>query len=298
VDSAEVLGDRDELHRRWDTEGYLFFRGVIDTGALEKVRRAYMELLADQGLVESIDGESVWTRKPLKGDRPIRYTDLPQSVWRDLVNHPSFDRVIRAALGEAPRWVPIVSYRAALPTADVPDDMFVGKHQDAYFNRGINFWNVWVPLMEIPADVGGLAIAPGQHKECFLHVEGMQSIPTERVPDELWLRTDYLPGDILIFNNLTPHSGMVNTSDLIRLSIDVRVIPESEVQPVIGTVTSADDMSLTIEEEDGTSVVLTVDEDTYFRGIGPAAQRHGPGSHVIASTDDTRTRAVVVRLAT
>jgi hypothetical protein len=297
-DSTDVLDDHDELRRRWDSDGYIFLRGVIDTGALEEVRRAYMRRLAEQGLVASVDGESLWTGAPLEADRAIRYTDLDESVWKDLVSHPSFDATIRAVLGEAPSWVPIVSYRAALPTADLADDMFVGKHQDGYFNRGINFWNIWVPLMDIPANVGGLAIAPAHHKNGFLHVDGVQSIPTERVPDELWLRADYVPGDMLIFNNLTPHSAMVNTSDVIRLSIDVRVIPESDVQPVIGVILDSDDTSLTIVEDDGTNVSLVVDDDTYFRGIGPAAQRLGPGNRVIASTDDTRTRAVVVRLAT
>lgn len=301
-DSAEFLGDHDELQRRWEADGYLFLRGVIDTGALETVRREYMKRLADQGMVESIDGEPVWTGVQAKGSRPIAYEDLGEPVWRDLVNHPSFDRTIRAVLGEEPSWVPIVSYRVAVPTADaaVPDDLFFGRHQDGYFNRGIDFRICWVPLMEIPSSVGGLAIAPRHHRNGFLHKDTGESrgIPPGVVPDESWRRADYRPGDVLIFHHLTPHAPLVNRSDVIRLSIDVRVLPQSANQPVIGTIVSEDDTSVQIEGDDGAIVSLVVDENTYFRGIGPAVERLGPGCRVIASTDDDGKRAVVVRLAT
>jgi hypothetical protein len=295
-DSSDVLDDHDELRRRWNSDGYIFVRAGIDNGAVDKVRRAYMERLAAQGLVESVDGEAVWTGRRLKSDRAISYKDLNDSVWKDLVSHPSFDRVMRAVMGEAPSWVPIVSYRASLPVEEVPEDLFIGRHQDAFYNQGINFWNVWVPLMDIPGEVGGLAIAPRRHQEGFLH-RGPRAFTSKEVPDEEWLRADYAPGDILIFNNMTPHSAMVNTSNLIRLSIDVRAIPESDVQPVIGTISSISDESLGITTDDG-EVTLRVDDGTYFRGVGRSAHHPEPGEHVIVSTDDTGKLAVVVRLAT
>lgn len=300
-ESAEFLGDHDELQRRWEADGYLFLRGVIDKDALEAVRREYMKLLAAQGMVESIDGKSLWTGVPAKGSRPIAYEDLGEPVSRDLVTHPSFDRTIRAVLGEVPSWVPIVSYRAAVPNADsTPDDLFYARHQDGYYNKGIDFRICWVPLMEIPSSVGGLAIAPGYHKKGFLHKENGESRGiSELVPDESWRRADYQPGHVLIFHNLTPHAPLVNHSDVIRLSIDVRVLPESaRNQPVIGTIVSEDDTSPQIAGDDGAIVSLVVDENTYFRGIGPAVERLGPGSRVIASTDDDGKHAVVVRLAT
>jgi hypothetical protein len=297
-DSSDALADHAELERRWAAEGYLFLRGVIDLVALEEARHSYMQLLVERGFVESVDGESVWTGARPQGPRALVYHDLGESVWKRLVSHPSFDRMIRAVLGEGPSWVPIVSYRAAIPAKPESQDLFAGKHQDGYFNEGIDFRICWVPLMEIPANVGGLAIAPGHHKDGFLHVDRNKTISGEAVPDELWLRDDYVPGDVLIFHHLTPHSGLVNNSNLVRLSMDVRVLPESAVQPVIGTISSVDDAQLQIVTDDGTVVTLMVDGDTYFRGIGPAEERLSTGDRAIASTDAAGQRAVLVRSAT
>lgn len=99
-------------------------------------------------------------------------------------------------------------------------------------------------------------------------------------------------------NNMTPHSAMVNTSNLIRLSIDVRAMPESDIQPVVGKISSLDDESLHVITDDGTEVPLYVDKDTYICGIDPSVHPLGPGKHMIAFTDDTGKRALVVRLAT
>ena len=187
-----------------------------------------------------------------------------------------------------------------LPSApeSAPDDLFYGRHQDGYFNKGIDFRICWVPLMKIPAEVGGLAIAPRHHTNGFLHDDESRKIDPALVTDESWRRADYEPGDVLVFHNLTPHAPLANGSDLIRLSIDVRVLPASAAQPVIGTIESLNDSALKIFGDDGASVALSVDEDTYFRGIGSAVERARVGQRVIVATDDTGNRAIVVRPAT
>jgi hypothetical protein len=43
--------------------------------------------------------------------------------------------------------------------------------------------------------------------------------------DPPWLTTDYHPGDVLFFHNLTLHWALPNTSDRVRLSIDTRAQP-------------------------------------------------------------------------
>src|SRR5260370_34707807 len=42
-----------------------------------------------------------------------------------------------------------------------------------------------------------------------------------------WLTSDYHPGDVLVFHNLTLHWGLPNHSDRIRLSSDTRAQPGS-----------------------------------------------------------------------
>ncbi|MFJ3779001.1 phytanoyl-CoA dioxygenase family protein [Streptomyces sp. NPDC090075] len=300
-DSADVLDDHEELNRRWNADGYLFLRGVLDTDAVERLRRAYMNWLHEQGLVTSVDGESVWTGEPVKGSRAIEYEDLGEA-WRALANDPATERTLRAVLGESPSWLPIVSYRAALPSETTPDDPFVARHQDGFYNPGLDLRICWIPLMPIPADLGGLAVAEAHHSG-VLHDGQSQAIPAEKVAEESWRRIDYLPGDVLIFNKFTPHSGLANTSDRIRLSIDIRVLNTAAPKPVIGAVESIDDSSVTIHDEDGADVTLAIDDGTYIRGLGAVQSRSArahftTGDRVLAATDADRTRAVLVRTAT
>jgi hypothetical protein len=91
--------------------------------------------------------------------------------------------------------------------------------------------------MDIDQEVGGLAIAPGIHRQGLLdHVEAdgvfsyifrgrkQMGIPLESVPQP-WLTADYHAGDLLVFHNLMVHWALPNRSDRIRLSIDNRCQP-------------------------------------------------------------------------
>jgi hypothetical protein len=51
-----------------------------------------------------------------------------------------------------------------------------------------------------------------------------KGVSLEDIPPP-WLTTDYHPGDVLIFHNLTLHWALPNTSDRVRLSIDTRAQP-------------------------------------------------------------------------
>jgi ectoine hydroxylase-related dioxygenase (phytanoyl-CoA dioxygenase family) len=122
----------------------------------------------------------------------------------------------------------------------LPADMahVTPAHQDYFFIRANDrFRTLWMPLMEIDEKVGGLVIAPGSHKggmrehierdDSFSYVlkgRKQKGVSLDEIAPP-WLTTDYKPGDVLIFHNLSLHWALPNTSDRVRLSIDTRAQP-------------------------------------------------------------------------
>ena len=119
-------------------------------------------------------------------------------------------------------------------------------HQDDSFYR-IPFVSVWISLMEIDESVGGVALRQGTHKLGKLEHwwEGSEmlgvaentrqaaewaardaSVTWGEVKaddsENVWLRSNYRLGDVLIFHPLTVHRGYPNLSNRIRLSSDFR----------------------------------------------------------------------------
>jgi len=74
----------------------------------------------------------------------------------------------------------------------------------------------WLPLMDIPAQLGGLAVLPGSHLGPPLRPRLL------RADEPGWATTDYRPGDVLVFHCLTSHAALPNHADRLRISADFR----------------------------------------------------------------------------
>ena len=74
----------------------------------------------------------------------------------------------------------------------------------------------WLPLMEVPVRLGGLAVLPGGH-----HWPPQPPRPLGGY-ESGWATTGYQPGDVLIFHCLTPHAALPNTGSALRISGDFR----------------------------------------------------------------------------
>ena len=131
-----------------------------------------------------------------------------------------------------------VDIRFALPR---DEKHLTPPHQDHFFIRQTeSFRTVWIPLMNVQRDVGGLAIAARSHQRGLLeHVEHQtaysyifrgrkqRGVPLDSIR-QTWLTADYRPGDLLMFHSLMIHRALPNTSDRIRLSLDTRYQAVSE----------------------------------------------------------------------
>jgi Phytanoyl-CoA dioxygenase (PhyH) len=302
--SNALLDNPMALHEKWDRDGCLFFRDVLDHTPLREVRKTYMRVAGANGLLIQHDDIPLYSGR---GTTNSQFLDklVDGSVWRNCVAHPSFEGILTRILGKRPVWLPIVVQRCVTPGAG-SEDIFAGRHQDAFFNAGLDFVNCWIPLDDMEPEVGGLAVVPGSHKAETLHdatKPPMFPIPPDAISENAWRRPSYHLGDIVIFNMRLVHAGLPNTSNKLRLSFDVRAVAASATKPIIGRVSGLDGNRVRIDTDDGQTITLLVDDDTYVRGrMGNRMKTSDienvlpPGSPIIATTDDGD-RAKLVRPA-
>lgn len=288
-----ALGDRAELDRIWDARGYWFFQGVLDPAAVGRLRGLFIDELVRMGVVDAGQDDPIWNGQDLT-DFPVKIEPLhDKRVWQNFVAEPAINAFFERLLGEEVFWVPIVEYRVTPPTAAGWDDPWMGRHQDGFANEGIAFRTCWVPLMDIGAVEGGLAMAEGEQNRGYLHDADnapQYPIPREAIPDAAWHRSDYRPGDLVMFSTQIPHAGMPNYSNRFRLSLDIRVMPASGDLPVVGTVRDIASDRVVIDNHDGRTVALDLNDATYCRGTAgrriPTAEMKdylSPGDLAMAS---------------
>ncbi len=300
-DSNAYLDDSAKLGEIYEEQGYLLLRDVLDHGSVTRALRRMMAVMARHGIVAENATEPKWTGTPLVG----KHEESPEfaGICRELIEHPHNLAVMEKILGEPAIMVPNVNYRAYPPNS--PLSMV---HQDGQYSPGIDgFRPVWIPLVDIDENVGGLIMAPGQHKRGCLHNLGKPpvfQIDADTIPPDAWATTTYHAGDVLVVHPWTPHVGMANRSDRIRFSIDTRVQSAANPSVVLGDVESVDESSITLRDPDGTRMHFAVNENSYLRtGSNPGARLSLPefasqtriGMRVLASTKGNV--AIMVRRA-
>jgi hypothetical protein len=300
-DSSDLIGNAEALRARYNEDGVVYLRNVIDPEFMAWAEQRYRGALADEGLIDLANEAPTWTGKVTKTWRPCDV--LGTSVWHEVIKQPLLNSIMRDIFDSDPVWIPIAAHRSGLPTGPLkPDqDIFAGRHQDGFYNEGMLFTICWMPVRNVNMDSGSFAVAPGTHKLGSLHDTSLagNAIPRHAIPDDAWRSADFRVGDALIFNYLTGHTGLPNPSSEIRMSLDVRAIPSWAPQPVIGAVDSVDGMAVRIRTEDDELVTVSITEDTLIRDMNPwpriptadLQKIAYPGAHVMAmaKTDGTVT---------
>jgi len=266
-----TVGDPAATAAMIEEDGYLFFRDVLDHDAVQRLKQKYMDVLIDWGVVDQGAVEPIWNGADIS-KFPVKIEPLHDArVWEEFVADPAIEAFFTKLLGAPPFWLEITEYRVTPPGEALPEDPFFGRHQDGFYNMGMECFTCWVPLMEIDERSGGLAIVPGLHKGDFFHDREdppQYRIPPGVLPNDNWHRSLYRPGDLVMFHKMTPHSGLPNTSDRFRLSMDIRVAPITGALPLIGEVIDFTDEAITIRDAAGRDVTLSIDADTYCRWTG------------------------------
>jgi hypothetical protein len=292
--SNHLLDDPAALNRFYEDNGYILLRGVFDPTTVARARDEMLAVAAKMGLVEPGDPTGRWTGKPLPGS--MEESDLYAGIAKRLIEDPANLDVMEKVLGEPACSVPIVQYRTYPPRSKLGT-----VHQDGFYSPGIQDYRpVWITLTPCSRDMGGLALAVGQNRRGYFHNVGKPNpfpIPRDAIPDDSWATTDYMPGDVLVVHPSTPHCGLANNSDRLRISFDSRVQSAANPSAIAATVTGFTANTLTVDAERVGEITLSVDADSYLRPINPGiresfegfADYMKPGMRLVVVRDGDRT---------
>jgi hypothetical protein len=306
TDSSSLIGNGEAIRQRMSEDGVLYMRGVIDRDLMKWAEGEYRRVLAAEELIDLVNDAPTWTGKRTQTWRPCDV--LGTSVWHEVVKQPLLNDIMRDVFDADPVWIPIAAHRSGFPTGPLEEgqDIFSGRHQDGFYNEGMQFTICWMPVRDVQMDHGSFAVAPGTHRRGVLHgaITGTDhSIAPGKIAESEWRSADFRAGDVLIFNYNVAHTGLPNPSQEIRMSLDVRAIPAYAPQPVIGTVEKVEGTDVTIHTDDDELVTVHVSDDTYIRDMNPHPRvpTHEVekiayvGARVMAMADESRFATVLRR---
>jgi hypothetical protein len=229
ADSNGLIGDRDALAGRLAKDGYLFFRSLLPPATVRSAGVAIHGQLRAGGWSPGPGGPGAATVREALADPAFRaaitspglnqipYLPPLRDLVQQLLGPQAFSypaKVLRAVHPETqggsggPRW-----RRPGRPLGR-PLGRYV--HYDYAVSGVQDMLTSWVPLMDVPVRLGGLAVRPGGH----LAAPVPPQVLSQREPG--WATTGYHPGDVIVFHCLTPHAALPNTGTALRLSADFR----------------------------------------------------------------------------
>jgi hypothetical protein len=222
VDSSSLVGDWRALRQRIAEDGYVFFRGLLDRARVESIGRSGLTALQQDGwLAPGLDPLTAAPRPPV---RAIRMRDaFSDRGYQRVLFDPGFNRipfdsqladVMGQILGPDGVCYPLKLPRIVYPSSLVPRQPGGYVHKD--YGSVQDMFTSWVPLGDVPASLGGLAVLPGSQRSSMVTPR-----PLERL-EEGWRTTDYEPGDVLVFHCMTTHAALPNREQRMRFSAEYR----------------------------------------------------------------------------
>jgi hypothetical protein len=219
ADSIALQANQGALRQHLASDGYLFFRRLLRPA---DVRAAYDSVRTELSLGGWTDAGG----RPVGPQRAVTVRDgLADPSFRAALASRGLNRLayleplralVRLILGTAAFSYPVKVLRVVYPESS--SRLTKGRyiHQDFAVSGVQDMLTTWLPLMDIPVPLGGLAVLPGSHLGPPLAARLLGA------DEPGWATTDYQPGDVLLFHCLTAHAALPNHADRLRLSADVR----------------------------------------------------------------------------
>jgi ectoine hydroxylase-related dioxygenase (phytanoyl-CoA dioxygenase family) len=233
VDSAPIAGDAAALRARAEADGYLLLRGIPGPAAVAPLADFVRRTADDLGLLApgaALAGTGYDDPRWLALQRRV----LPDPRFLAVGDDPALLAVLETILGEPPMTRRGDICRLALPGAP---HLTTPPHQDHYYTGGTTrIWTGWIPLADLPLDLGPLAVRPGSHRAGLLphRGEGAGRQGVDVPEEEVFAASPLAAGDSVLFHSLTVHRALPNrTADRVRLSVDFRYQPASEPVHVV-----------------------------------------------------------------
>lgn len=252
--SNPLLADPAALRHRFQQDGYVFFRGLLDAGPLRALRTDILTVCARHGWLQpGHDASEGRAHSVPRVEGQEEYAALNDDIQRlerfhGFAHQPALLNVMRHLLG-APLLVHPLSVSRLMFPSNAPHT--TPPHQDYPNNQGSpETYAAWIPLGDCPRTLGSLSVLQGSHRFGALpmrHAMGAgyrtvrQTAELEALP---WISDDMGQGDVLIFHSLTVHRALPNRSaDHMRVSVDYRYqnarhpVTENSLQPHFGRLT-------------------------------------------------------------
>lgn len=234
TESNEFLGHPEKLREQARQDGYLFFRKLIDTDSILKLRHDFLEICHRHGWAKG--GESLMDGIRIggpfmEGDEgywPVLDEFQSLQSFHAFAHHPAILDMCDKLFGEKTLVHPRNIGRIMFPENT---KYTTPAHQDFIHIRGTeDTYTAWIPLGDCPKYLGGLSVLSGSHRSGIYPVQpafGAGGLGIDTDPLEAngmhWVSGDYDIGDALFFHSHAVHKALPNqTPDRIRLSVDYR----------------------------------------------------------------------------
>lgn len=204
------------LQNRLASDGYLFFRSLLPFEVMQPIADELRRVFHEGGWLDAsgaaVPGVASQARQ--ETDPTYRAAALSESLnqipYLDVLHS-----VVERVLGEPSFSYPSKVLRATPPSAWLTES---GRytHQDYVYWQVEDMVTTWIPLMDIPRSLGGLAVNPGSHLGPPVQLTVLDPESAD------WATTDYRLGDVILFHCLTAHAALPNQTDGLRLSGDFR----------------------------------------------------------------------------
>lgn len=257
VESSKHSNDT-ELRQRFDEDGYLFFRNVLDRNMVTQTRLDILDVLRKFRLIPQNElSEPMWSGKNLGDPIEIQTAIYALKSYEELRKCNEVMEIMEQLWGTSIYCWKDAPVRTQPPKAATSTP----AHQDyQLFFRGGRFSVGWIPLMDIDENVGGVELAPGSHKilseKDYVLLKGRyvtsRAYSQEAAEKAIWLpqipqekiggfvRTNYEVGDLLVMHDSVAHRSVPNSSKKIRLSMDTRFQPQDSSIPWYAKVTDCE----------------------------------------------------------
>jgi hypothetical protein len=251
IDSTEVQEDGAELNRRMARHGYLFVRRLLPAELLESLRLQLLELATAGGWVsteasleEAIADLSSFCVEPQPDYNEVYHRMYKLPAFHALQHRPELLELLERMCGEPAMPHPRMIGRTIFPDREA---YTTPAHQDFIPIQGsAETYTAWVPLHDLPAELGGLQVAAGSHTRGIYDFRPSGGAGGLEITDPLegtWASTPFAQGDVLFFHSMCAHKGLPNHGRALRMSMDARYqrisdsIDGGSLQPHIKPVT-------------------------------------------------------------
>lgn len=230
LDSTPLIDDPSALRARMERDGYLLVRSLLPADALEALRLRFLAIVRAAGWVEvaapladAIADQDGFCVEPTPEYMDIyrRLYALPQ--FHALQHHPALVGLLEKLLDSPVLPHPRLIARVIFPKRE---SFTTPPHQDFIPIQGTAAtYTAWFPLHDLPPAMGGLEVAAGAHRGGVYEFQpalGAGGLAITDAFEGTWTGGPFAQGDVLFFHSMTPHRGVPNTGERLRLSIDAR----------------------------------------------------------------------------